>query len=207
MLLPRCRRPPSHSLASLAGCAFQKTIELHSFETKIGYAAYPTTDIRSVVPLLTNALGSAVTSMGGPRKAPDQSVQDAGEAQRAEAEKVPKEDMNGEIRHTWLWPRVGKFFKEHGEFFRPRCSSVTGCSTNGADLILAETGTSAFGIVNVPFPSNASCVVQTLWGESLRLVLVFSLTCFAGSIGWATGAALGVAVRPQPISSALCALR
>lgn len=33
------------------------------------------------------------------------------------------------------------------------------------DLILAETGTSAFGIVNVPFPSTATCVVQTLWGE------------------------------------------
>ncbi|GHJ87044.1 hypothetical protein NliqN6_3446 [Naganishia liquefaciens] len=137
----------------------EKTIELHSFETKIGFASYPTTDIRSVVPLLTTALGKAVTEMGGPRKATDQSLQDAGEAQRAEAEKVPKEDMEGEIRHTWLWPRVGKFFKEH-------------------DLILAETGTSAFGIVNVPFPSNASCVVQTLWG----------------SIGWATGAALGVAL-------------
>jgi TPP-dependent 2-oxoacid decarboxylase len=26
------------------------------------------------------------------------------------------------------------------------------------DIILAETGTSAFGIINVPFPSTASCL-------------------------------------------------
>lgn len=56
----------------------------------------------------------------------------------------------------------------------------------------------------MPFPSNASCVVQTLWGESRRLLLVLSLTSFAGSIGWATGAALGVAVRPSHL---FCALR
>ncbi|KAJ9100375.1 hypothetical protein QFC20_005441 [Naganishia adeliensis] len=139
----------------------QKTIELHSFETKIGYAVYPTTDIRSVVPLLTTALAAAVKELGGPQptEGSAQKVIAAGEQQREDAQAVPEEDMAGDIKHTWLWPRVGKFFKEH-------------------DLILAETGTSAFGIVNVPFPSTATCVVQTLWG----------------SIGWATGAALGVAL-------------
>jgi hypothetical protein len=102
------------SSVSLPPPLAQKTIELHSFETKIGFATYPTTDIRSVVPLLTASLASATKSMGGPKAAPDQKLQDAGEAQRQEAQKVPKEDMNGSIKHTWLWPRVGEFFKEHG---------------------------------------------------------------------------------------------
>ena len=46
------------------------------------------------------------------------------------------------------------------------------------DVVVAETGTSNFGIVNVPFPKNASCLTQTLWG----------------SIGWATGATMGAVV-------------
>lgn len=120
------RSPLARSLAPLVFCSSpcrslarsspaQQTIELHSFETKIGFASYPTTDIRSVVPLLTASLASATKSMGGPHAAPDQKLQDAGESQRAEARKVPEENMGGEIRHTWLWPRVGKFFKEHGQ--------------------------------------------------------------------------------------------
>lgn len=92
----------------------QQTIELHSFETKIGYAVYPTTDIRSVVPLLTAALGAAVKEMGGPQPVQGQQLIDAGEKQRDAAKAVPEEDMRGAIKHTWLWPRVGEFFKEHG---------------------------------------------------------------------------------------------
>lgn len=140
----------------------QQTIELHSFETKIGFAAYPHTDIRSVVPLLTKALAAAVKDLGGKKeiKNGEKKVIEQGEQQRKDAQAVPKgENMGGEILHKWLWPRIGKFFKAH-------------------DLIIAETGTTSFGIVNVPFPSTATCIVQTLWG----------------SIGWATGATLGVAL-------------
>lgn len=91
----------------------------------------------------------------------------AGEKQRQDAKAVPHDqDMKGAITHTWLWPRVGKFFKEHGKC---RLSAAREArSLPSADLILAETGTSAFGIVNVPFPSTANCVVQTLWGKQLR---------------------------------------
>jgi pyruvate decarboxylase len=46
------------------------------------------------------------------------------------------------------------------------------------DVVLAETGTSSFGILDVRFPSKADLLSQILFG----------------SIGWATGACFGAAV-------------
>ncbi|KAJ6559257.1 pyruvate decarboxylase [Mycena vulgaris] len=70
---------------------------------------------------------------------------------------VPKED-NDVISQAWLWPTVGKFFK-------PR------------DVIIAETGTSSFGILDIPLPEKSIFVSQILWG----------------SIGWTVGSTLGAA--------------
>jgi hypothetical protein len=65
---------------------------------------------------------------------------------------VPKEETEV-ISHAWFWPRLGGFFKEK-------------------DVVVAETGTSSFGILDVPLPEGARFVSQILWG----------------SIGWAVGA-------------------
>jgi pyruvate decarboxylase len=46
------------------------------------------------------------------------------------------------------------------------------------DIILTETGTSSFGLTNVPLPPRASYIAQILWG----------------SIGWSVGATLGAAL-------------
>ncbi|KAJ7209307.1 thiamine diphosphate-binding protein [Mycena pura] len=70
---------------------------------------------------------------------------------------VPQED-NEIITHAWLWPRVS-------QFFRPK------------DVIVAETGTSNFGLIDVPLPEQSIFVSQLLWG----------------SIGWAVGSTLGAA--------------
>ena len=70
---------------------------------------------------------------------------------------VPQED-NDIISHNWLWPRVGQFFRSK-------------------DIIVAETGTSSFGVLDVPLPSGAIFVSQILWG----------------SIGWTVGSTLGAA--------------
>jgi pyruvate decarboxylase len=70
---------------------------------------------------------------------------------------VPDEP-NDIISQAYLWPRVGQFFK-------PK------------DIILAETGTSSFGIIDVPLPKEATLVTQVLWG----------------SIGYTVGATLGAA--------------
>ncbi|EKM79422.1 hypothetical protein AGABI1DRAFT_113984 [Agaricus bisporus var. burnettii JB137-S8] len=72
---------------------------------------------------------------------------------------VPK-SMGGDetIVHSHFWPRVG-------QFFQPK------------DVIITETGTANFGIMNIPLPDGAKLVSQILWG----------------SIGWSVGSALGAA--------------
>ncbi|KAK4698838.1 hypothetical protein P7C70_g7434, partial [Phenoliferia sp. Uapishka_3] len=70
--------------------------------------------------------------------------------------KIPEGDANGVIRQEAFWPMWGNFFQEN-------------------DIILAETGTSAFGMIDVPLPKGATFISQTLYG----------------SIGYAAGSLLG----------------
>lgn len=51
----------------------------------------------------------------------------------------------------------------------------------GGDVVLADTGTSNFGILDVRFPSKTDLVTQILYG----------------SIGWACGALLGASIAAQ----------
>lgn len=60
------------------------------------------------------------------------------------------------------WPLWTSFFRE-------------------GDVIVTETGTSNFGILDVRLPDGATLVSQVLYG----------------SIGWATGATLGAAMAAQ----------
>ncbi|KAG1749231.1 thiamine diphosphate-binding protein [Suillus lakei] len=71
---------------------------------------------------------------------------------------VPKES-DDKISHAYFWPRVGKFFRKQ-------------------DVIVAETGTSNFGVMDIPMPDSS----------------VFVSQIFYGSIGWATASTLGVAL-------------
>lgn len=59
--------------------------------------------------------------------------------------KLPQEESSI-ISQEWLWPRVSQFFREK-------------------DIIVAETGTSSFGILDVPLPKSAIFVSQILWGS------------------------------------------
>ncbi|WWD00611.1 hypothetical protein V866_007546 [Kwoniella sp. B9012] len=118
------------------------TIELHSFTTTIGYAAYPTTDIRHVLPDLLPAFQEVVQSraaspVGG------ESVEQKVKAGRVES--IVPEPKGNEIKHEWLWPRVGKWFADD-------------------DIIITETGTSSFGLTNVLLPSHSTYIAQILWG-------------------------------------------
>lgn len=59
--------------------------------------------------------------------------------------KLPQEDTSI-ISQEWFWPRVGAFLREK-------------------DIVVAETGTSAFGILDVPLPKGAMFLGQILWGS------------------------------------------
>ncbi|KLO14832.1 pyruvate decarboxylase [Schizopora paradoxa] len=88
------------------------------------------------------------------------------------AEKIPvaryvpviPNDGSQVIAQDWFWPRMGKFFRSK-------------------DVIVAETGTSSFGILDVPFPDGAIFVSQILWG----------------SIGWTVGSTLGAAMAARDL--------
>jgi len=68
------------------------------------------------------------------------------------------------ISHSYFWPRVGTFFK-------PK------------DVIVTETGTANFGILDVPLPGNSVVINQILWG----------------SIGWSVGSCLGAALAARDV--------
>lgn len=69
------------------------------------------------------------------------------------------------ITQEWLWTRVSSWFRE-------------------GDIIISETGTSAFGIVQSRFPDNTLGISQVLYG----------------SIGFTTGATLGAVMAAQEIN-------
>lgn len=74
------------------------------------------------------------------------------------------EESDEVISQNWLWPRVGQFFEK-------------------GDVVVAETGTSSFGTIDIPLPEDAVFISQILWG----------------SIGWTVGATLGAAVAARDI--------
>ncbi|EJU00145.1 pyruvate decarboxylase [Dacryopinax primogenitus] len=70
--------------------------------------------------------------------------------------------LKGKITQEGLWPLVSTAFKDN-------------------DVIIGETGTSAFGVLETRMPAGAIFGAQILWG----------------SIGWAGGAVLGAAVAAE----------
>nr|CAA59953.1 pyruvate decarboxylase [Kluyveromyces lactis]prf//2210366A pyruvate decarboxylase [Kluyveromyces lactis] len=84
---------------------------------------------------------------------------------------VPSEPEHNEdvadstpLKQEWVWTQVGEFLRE-------------------GDVVITETGTSAFGINQTHFPNNTYGISQVLWG----------------SIGFTTGATLGAAFAAEEI--------
>jgi pyruvate decarboxylase len=68
------------------------------------------------------------------------------------------------LNQEWLWTKLSSWLRE-------------------GDIVLTETGTSAFGIVQSRFPNNTTGISQVLWG----------------SIGYSVGATLGAAAAAEEI--------
>ncbi|KAG6850282.1 hypothetical protein H0H93_015539 [Arthromyces matolae] len=118
----------------------KRTIELHSDNTKVQYAAFPGVGMKELIPQLSERLKSyhlAAAKLAVPKfLAP-----------------VPNEKLET-ITHNYFWPRMAQFFKT-------------------SDVIVTETGTANFGILDVPLPPKSTLCSQILWG----------------SIGWSVGKA------------------
>ena len=74
-------------------------------------------------------------------------------------QQIPEGAKDEMVKQEAFWPLMGTFFRED-------------------DIILAETGTSSFGMIDVKLPTGASFISQVLYG----------------SIGFATPATLGAAI-------------
>ncbi|EGG07363.1 uncharacterized protein MELLADRAFT_43199 [Melampsora larici-populina 98AG31] len=122
-------------------------VELHSSETIVQYAHYPDLGFRQLLPILTQTLSSL----------PKKTIR----KEELNPRFITKDDQknHGLITQDQFWPLWAQ------DFFQPN------------DVVLGETGTSSFGLLDVKFPDGASFLSQVLWG----------------SIGWTTGACLGAA--------------
>ncbi|KAJ3776190.1 pyruvate decarboxylase [Lentinula raphanica] len=125
-----------------------RTVELHATTTKIKFSEYAGVGMKYLLPKLASVLSTT-----------------SGIKSKALTIPVPKwtyslpQESDEIISQAWLWARIG-------QFLQPK------------DVVIAETGTSAFGVLDIPFPDNAIFVSQILWG----------------SIGWTVGSTLGAAV-------------
>lgn len=76
------------------------------------YASYPTTDIRHILPLLVPAFASAVA-------AKPKELHGASLAEKQDRELAPKAPVGlpegNEIKHDWMWRRLGEWFEDSGE--------------------------------------------------------------------------------------------
>lgn len=81
-------------------------------------------------------------------------------------ENTVEQDSSDAITHAWFWPTVGT------SLLREK------------DVIVTETGTSNFGILDTKFPRHVTAVSQVLWG----------------SIGWSVGALLGASIASSELS-------
>jgi len=181
-MAPSADRRSSGSFS--VGIDVKNTVELHSFTTTVGvssapsyitdakYAAFPTTDIRHILPRLVPSF-HAVASKRDAKAVHGDSL---AEKQKAgKVEKFVSEPDGKEIKHAWFWPKMGDWFADTG---RSDSSGLRVLTAFPLDIIITETGTSSFGLTNVALPSHSTYVAQILWG----------------AIGWSVGACLGAAL-------------
>ncbi|KAI0317507.1 pyruvate decarboxylase [Amylostereum chailletii] len=132
-----------------------RTIELHSDHTRVQYALYPDLGMKQLLPKLTERLASL--------HSPSKSV--SVPAFTATVPEPNEDPLHPKISQLHFWPRMAKFF-------RPK------------DVVVAETGTSSFGLLDVPLPEESVFVSQILWG----------------SIGWTVGSTLGAALAARDLN-------
>lgn len=79
----------------------------------VQYASYPTTDIRHILPRLIPAFTQVITDSGSKALHGDSLAekQDSGVV-----DKLISEPEGKEIKHDWLWGRLGKWFHDTGEW-------------------------------------------------------------------------------------------
>lgn len=68
------------------------------------------------------------------------------------------DNVEGKITHKWLWSSLSKFLKPN-------------------DIVITETGTASFGVIETNFPNQAFGISQILWGS-----IGYSVGCAFGAV-------------------------
>lgn len=134
----------------------KNVVELHSDYTKIKAAQYPKVQMK---PLLGKLLELEALAQAVKNK----------ERYHTAANPFPEEKVgDGDaISQQWLWLKVSSFLRE-------------------GDIVVTETGTLLFGIVQTKFPNNVLGILQVLWG----------------SIGFTVGATFGAVCAAEELDPA-----
>ncbi|SGZ53252.1 CIC11C00000003606 [Sungouiella intermedia] len=129
----------------------KNVVEFHSDYTKIRNANYPNVRMKEL--LLKLVSSSALKSAVANYK-----------PEKLNKDPVEKNDLSNEsnITQLYLWSRLSGFLKE-------------------GDVVVTETGTSSFGIVQTKYPNNTLGISQVLWG----------------SIGYSVGSAFGAVMAAE----------
>jgi pyruvate decarboxylase len=99
-----------------------RTIKLHSWTTNVGYASFPTTDIRHVLPALVSSFATASKSIH--RDPTEGKTMEEKMAAGLVSPLIRGPDHEGaEIVHAWMWGRLAAWFKDNGKSSRARVAS------------------------------------------------------------------------------------
>ncbi|CAA90807.2 pyruvate decarboxylase [Schizosaccharomyces pombe] len=123
----------------------KNAVEFHSDHMRIRYALYPNVAMKYILRKLLKVLDA---SMCHSKAAP--TIGYNIKPKHAEGY------SSNEITHCWFWPKFS-------EFLKPR------------DVLITETGTANFGVLDCRFPKDVTAISQVLWG----------------SIGYSVGAMFG----------------
>ncbi|KAI5948705.1 hypothetical protein KGF57_005316 [Candida theae] len=130
-----------------------KIVEFHSDYTKIRNAQYPNIRMKELLKALISS--PELKKVTANHKPPSFDV-----------DQMPPIKLPGDhkITQAWLWSNLGSWLRED-------------------DVIVTETGTSNFGIVQTRFPKGSVGISQVLWG----------------SIGYSVGAASGAVIAAEEV--------
>lgn len=134
----------------------KNVVEMHSDHVRIKSATYNNVGMKLLFPPLLEAVKKLVA------ETPDFASKAL--AVPDTSPKIPEVPDDHITTQAWLWQRLSYFL-------RP------------SDIVVTETGTSSFGIIQTKFPNNVRGISQVLWG----------------SIGYSVGAACGASIAAQEL--------
>ncbi|CAK7238512.1 hypothetical protein SEUCBS140593_010763, partial [Sporothrix eucalyptigena] len=127
----------------------EKVICFHSTHTQLGHEIFSEVRMKGLLRTLNERLDETQLARKYTQPEEECSLHDV-------TDTLPRPDT---ITHAWLWPRIGTFLRS-------------------GDIVVSDTGVSAFGIWDTAFPTAVTALTQLLWA----------------SIGWSVGAAQGAAL-------------